>query len=450
MSSPGDRGSLWWTTSLLTWAAGCAGDATHASPAATFANGDGGGGAGIPSSADAGVAGGAQDVSGIVVSLATGRPLESRTVVVGGRRAITDGNGAFTLPGVAAVYDAVVVDPDGTVISVYRGLQRRDPLLTHAGAPTPAHAGSVDGDLSGGNNYPLAPTDLVTVQFVAPQANQFSPLGGLLSTAQLGPEYGPIPLQWAGPDTLTGDLSAFATFAAADGGASSWFVHQALTVGDGQTAVADLVLAQVTQVVHVSGTMQPGSQDYGVSKEAFYRLPIPNSRIDVPIAQGATFDDDVPDLGDAGAELCVGAVGTAAAVLTEQCGITPGQTPFALTLQAIPAVSSPADGAMVTKDTPLSWAGVDRGVYLLQFAPLAESAVTPRIDVFTAGTSAIWPDLTVAGVAFPSETNYEWTVGAFGPFASIDDALGPQGIGAPLPTEIRRSYSTIIHLATAP
>src|SRR3977135_4512914 len=62
------------------------------------------------------------DIDGTVVDLVTGRPLAARQVVVGSRKATTDASGRFAIGGVSPVYDAIVVDPDGTTVSLYERL----------------------------------------------------------------------------------------------------------------------------------------------------------------------------------------------------------------------------------------------------------------------------------------------------------------------------------------
>jgi len=73
----------------------------------------------------------------------------------------------------------------------------------------------------------------------------------------------------------------------------------------------------------------------------------------------------------------------------------------------------------------------------------------PRIKVITASRSTTWPDLRALGIAFPTlrrafpEGNaaYKCMVGLLQPYASMDDAYGPQGLGAPLPKDRRQAFS---------
>ena len=53
-------------------------------------------------------------VTGIVLDLTTNRPLAGRSVFVEGRSVVTDSAGRFAIPEAASVYDAIVVDADGS------------------------------------------------------------------------------------------------------------------------------------------------------------------------------------------------------------------------------------------------------------------------------------------------------------------------------------------------
>jgi hypothetical protein len=62
----------------------------------------------------------------------------------------------------------------------------------------------------------------------------------------------------------------------------------------------------------------------------------------------------------------------------------------------------------------------------------------PSIYVYTTDPGATWPDLAAA--PFPRSTaSYGWSVEALGPYGSMDEAAGPQGIGVVLPRERRSS-----------
>lgn len=70
------------------------------------------------------------------------------------------------------------------------------------------------------------------------------------------------------------------------------------------------------------------------------------------------------------------------------------------------------------------------GVHLVPtFFTLASS---PQIHVYTSEPSTRWPDLHTLGIEFPqlTQTVYQVSVGAEGPYATMDDATGIGGLSA--------------------
>ena len=77
------------------------------------------------------------------------------------------------------------------------------------------------------------------------------------------------------------------------------------------------------------------------------------------------------------------------------------------------------------------------------------SRATPSIRVLTASANAVWPDLSRIGVPFPQGAGYQCGVTGLGPFATIDDAIGPDGLGAVIRRETRQSDSLTVEATTA-
>jgi hypothetical protein len=253
-------------------------------------------------SAESGDAG--TTVVGAVVDFTTTRPFSGRSVVIAGQRTTTDDHGKFTVSNVGATYDAIVADPDGSAISMYRGLTRRDPLLPHFGTSAMLHTAAVSGILSGGGNYPLTGSDAVEVHFFSDEADGQTLLGGQLPVGMGGPNFGPLPLSWSGGDSLNGRVVAIGTFYGSDagslseGGPSSYLFTQPLTVSSGQTAVVALALSPVTQSGHVAGKIEVPAGSRILEKQLFYRFPTIHSTLTVPgqSAPPSAIDSVVPDL----------------------------------------------------------------------------------------------------------------------------------------------------------
>ena len=70
--------------------------------------------------------------------------------------------------------------------------------------------------------------------------------------------------------------------------------------------------------------------------------------------------------------------------------------------------------------------------------------------MYTTQTDITLPDLTPIGLSYPKNTQLQVRVGGLGPYASTDDALGPEGIGSFTSSESRVSYSEFVQVTTAP
>ena len=98
-------------------------------------------------------------VAGTVVNT-IGSGVSGATVAIGSQHATTDASGAFSLPGVTAPYDAMVIVPFGSrnAVIVFKGLTRTDPkLFAILISGTPPHNGTVSG--SGERWRPVARRD---------------------------------------------------------------------------------------------------------------------------------------------------------------------------------------------------------------------------------------------------------------------------------------------------
>jgi len=70
--------------------------------------------------------------------------------------------------------------------------------------------------------------------------------------------------------------------------------------------------------------------------------------------------------------------------------------------------------------------------------------------VYTTQTDITLPDLTPIGLSYPKNTQLQVRVGGLGPYASTDEALGPEGIGSFTTSDGRVSYSQFVEVTTAP
>jgi hypothetical protein len=412
-------------------------------------------------------------IRGTVVRFWTHEPIAGCTVAVGRASTKTDAQGRFILAGVPPTYDLLVADSDGRSISVYRAVRRRDPIVEHDPAPRAesfAHTGAIVGRLSGGGPFPLTKTSgRVSVYFHASVADGVDLLPAPRTTSsdpiREGPDYGPLPLRWNGPSSIEGELIALRRppeaptqppagpppAQAGPGTPAGWsFARRQVTVTTAEARTVNLELVPV-QTFHVALKISESGGQPLRSWSLYYRRPIATTQL-IGVAEKErggrrdplAYDVVLPDLRPLGVVLCASADARNGSSV-ERCGIGPNEA-VSLVLAPPPAFSSPTSGAVLTPATTFAWTGLGAGIYELELAVWSPKASNPNIRIYTADRSAGWPDLGVFGLGFPAlaatfpdkKTVYKCTLGMIGPYANVDDALGPDGLGAIAPTERRR------------
>ena len=397
----------------------------------------------------------AGSVSGTVVDRTTSRPLAGRKVVIGSNIVSTNAEGHFTVANAPAVYDAIVVDPDGATVSVYLGLTRRDPLLAHQPSDVSDASGNevkIEGSVGGDATFPPGAGNGVDVYAFSSTADSYAPLSGTDPSVASGPSYGPLLLGWYGTGALTGQVVGLGLFSSADGG--SWWAYgeKPFTADNGQTAQVNVGILAVSTVT-IGGTVEVPSGYYLAAQGTSYRFPIVHADVAVTSDQsGQTrFSDTLPDL-RASASPCIQATGLSlpgGTLVTQLCGLTPTES-ATVVLEAAPAFSAPFDGTSLSTAGSLSWTSFDGGIYSLSLQASPPSRETPDIEIFTSATTVSWPKLEAVGIPFPIGSTYQFTIIGLGPFSSIDDSFGPDGVGAAFPTERRWSYSPSANVLLSP
>jgi hypothetical protein len=417
---------------------------------------------------------GADAVRGTVVDESQ-RPLAGRVVAIGSARATTDADGRFVLAAAPPSYEAVVADPNGARATVYRGLRRRDPLLVHKPGDwgsRPAHRGTITGRVEGG---PFTRTDWASVSFASLRTSGEIFLGGVPG-ARPGPEFGPFMIAWDGPDAISGDLTATRTHTdpldprdagAHDGAAprprrpweptvrvTSYLAQQHVTLRDGETLTVDLAPVPLPRLqTRVQLQMPPGV--WPTQLYEFYGFRQSHALVHgggAPLNPRATeLEIDMVDARSFGGSLCaLAAFGQGQWILTRACDL-PLDKPATITLHASPSLQSPAPGSSLRPETTFSWSASDGAVFELELRDTSPTATDPAIDLYTTDTSATWPDLHVLGIGFPTgSASYHVKIAARGPYATLDDALGPEGMGASFPKELWLAESREVELRVEP
>jgi len=389
---------------------------------------------------------GAGHLQGMVVESTWKYPLSDRTVVVGKQRTKTDARGAFTLEGVPAVYDLAILEPDASGVSIYMGLGRRDPVLIHH--PTyrnrviGAHTGTVTSTLSG------VPDNT---------SDQFSALGEFLfpqgslqqSYSRSGqPQRGPFPLQWNGPTSTAGRFVVIGTtLEPRDGGGGRLVFwsgdHRPVSLKEGEKLAIDVPVARISTVRIAAEVTVPDGYSLRELTHVF-RFAGLHGEVRTVTAdqkesrQGATtkLELEVPESKEGDAIRCLQASAGDHATWAEECGVAPG-APALLTLQTPPSLESPSEVDLANPSTKLSWTRFDQGVHELQLFDEQDDRI-PMLRIFTSATTLAWPDLRWVGVALPERRiRYSCWLSAEGPFASIDEAVGPQGLAARFRKRVR-------------
>ncbi len=226
--------------------------------------------------------------------------------------------------------------------------------------------------------------------------------------------------------------------AAADGGSGlgSWFAHRSVTLREGQTATVDLVLAKVPTLHQPAGQVVFESKPFSTSLHEHYRMGKFGwaSWAGGPYGPGREYE--VADLRSFGLTLCVEAFESRGFYTKAmQCG-APVDKPTLLNLRSPPDFSTPARGTPARFGMAFAWSAVPNAAYQLVLSVSHPAAATPVIRIYTTGTTGKWPDLHAMGIAFPTALIvYEATIAAIGPYATMDDLVGPEGRGAILPKE---------------
>jgi len=360
-------------------------------------------------------------------------------VAIGGRSTMTGEDGSFSIEAVSETYDAFIFEPDGSVVSIYYGATRRDPVFSHVprstvGSPSAPKA-SISGTISGEFSFPLESDKAIDIYFLSPSTVDAQwQIGNRV--LREGPSYGPIGLNWSEPGSIDGVLVALGRVESpTDGHLLSMAVaSQSVTLTEGQAVVADLALAPVVNG-HLAGSVEMLDDPSLGSVYVTYHLP--TSR-DYPIIAGfrgqPLFDWEVPDLTGLGGSYCLTVGSSDGRVVTRQCGIAIGTRDLALTLPVPPKILNPGAGAPVTKDTKYSWTSVEKAVYTLDLTSASGTRPsTPRLSVHTTATELSWPDLSSIGLGFPAGGQYRCDVTAVSPRQSLDEGgLGMKDEGTSL------------------
>jgi hypothetical protein len=359
----------------------------------------------------------------------------------------TDAGGNFSISSVTTPYDITVVDAANKRAIVYKALSRQDPTLVFLGStPGAARHGSISGKISGGAFTPnQGASDITKVAFISPEASD------ALNTSVSG-IFGPLTLTWYGPTVTTGNIYALQFTADANGlpvasGFKGYGTRAGIAVNDASTLTNQFDTLQSVATSQFTGTVTVPSGYTLVSKSLSVRIS--------QTALMSLLSDATPNAalsyytpGIAGSSLLLGVA--AAKAGTEafyfKTGIATGSTGVPIAMVAAPELSLPVNASTGVDTTiTFSWTAMTGGIHLIAF----NGGANPTYYVVTSGTSATIPNLKGAGLGLPPGAAYQWSVDAFGPFASTDAAAGSSGFLGALTNQALLTSDVFLGISTS-
>ncbi|WNG56706.1 carboxypeptidase regulatory-like domain-containing protein [Archangium gephyra] len=369
-----------------------------------------------------------------------GQPLENASILIPGddRHAVDlDRAGAFSIAGVTAPYDVIVVQRAHRTAAVYKGLSRQDLTLPFATSVEERDDRSADlaGTVTGGST-PYDSTRFTRVEFAsASSSSATNPNPGGTYFAQV---------DWRGPASITGTLYVLQTER------SRFFSPPSRYLGFGRRdnvtlnntamhSALDITMSSVTEA-RLAGTVTV-PDGYALTTLDASLVPdgSANTYLFSDTEPGSAFDYLVPQIPQSTFTMYVNALeekpgeplGTAYSMLYKK-GLTAGTRNAALVLQEAPQQGQPAnETAEVTRATEFSWTAFTGGIHLVQFQEedAAEGMFPYTVNIYTSGTRTTLPDLSAVDMNLPASTRFSWNVQGFAPVASMEalSVLAEQG-----------------------
>jgi hypothetical protein len=136
-------------------------------------------------------------------------------------------------------------------------------------------------------------------------------------------------------------------------------------------------------------------------------------------------------------------------------GLEPSASGVDLVVHEAPIPTLPVDGAtQVDLSTAFLFTPLEKGIHIVHIW------AGPPYDVYffvvTTGGQTHIPDLTKFGLAIPKNADMQWNIYSWGPFATMDEAAGPNGftsqVTAPHPPRLQgySGYTETRGFTTAP
>ncbi|AKJ02634.1 outer membrane autotransporter barrel domain protein [Archangium gephyra] len=368
-----------------------------------------------------------------------GQPLENASILIPGddRHAVDlDRAGAFSIDGVTAPYDVIVVQRTLRTAAVYKGLSRQDLTLPFATREEDDdRSAGLQGTVTGGST-PYDSIRYTRVEFAsASSSSATNPNPGGTYYAAVG---------WRGPASITGTLyvlqSERSRFFSPPSRYLGFGRRDNVTLNDtAMHSAVDITLTPVAEARLAGSITVPDG--YALTTLDTHLVPdgSANTYLFSDTEPGSAFDYLVPQIPQSTFTMNVNALmekpgeplQTAYSKLYKK-GLTAGTRDAALVIQAAPQQGQPANEATeVTRATEFSWTGFTGGIHQFQIQEddPAEGTFPYTVNIYTSGTRTTLPDLSAVDMSLPASTTFSWNVQGFAPVASMDalSLLSEQG-----------------------
>ena len=362
-------------------------------------------------------------------------------VEIGGKQTVTDAQGAFSIAGVAATYDASLVvevggDPTEQHAYVFQGLTRRDPTLQVFIAQT-QQTDSVDVAVTGAT---LTGTRELSVSLSS--ANGENEFSDITPGTDAGDAY------WRGGTTDQETAYGLIWQADKNGLPASYVAYDtepvALDSSDSKDASVTLnMTASTIATGNITGTVTPAGTDTRANY-AFLQFPTNGTITLVNDAGPNAFTYLMPSVKGANILFAAteGDAGTGQFTLAHKDALQPGAASFGLSLPIPVSRVAVAPAASVDKvDGTVTFSFVpgagNTGPFVIQFLneqsfPDSSGAYEDdRLYIITAQTSFKLPEVVNDTFALGPGNKYYWRVMTHGVFANVDALAGSTGFMDP-------------------
>ncbi len=367
------------------------------------------------------------DVTGRVIGPhGHGRANHAMTIL-GHATVVTDANGEFTVEDVVAPYTLVwgmrVEASPPSAPRIYVGLSQPNPTFQISKILWAPVNENVSGTIAPEEDAALAVlASAGHPHFIRSHEGDFTG------------DYG-FNVAWEGPSTTPLTVRALQFSVGGDGCPDSYVGYGAtssvLNEGTGLTALA-LTLGPVATST-IAGTVSAPATTDAVSMGAWARWSHGDYHRLVNKDIGLTFSASIPDIPGVSHDVVVDVRGPGWFASVRRAGIAPGSSGVHVDVPIAARPLAPAPDGVIDDQTVLVADDFPGRSYLFILSAgyldvLQDHPPGPRYEIYSGSPQVAIPDLSSIGVTLPPGTPYTLSVRSMGPYESLDEAVGPQGM----------------------